>query len=294
MTDAPRDNLKGGAWLMADLSLNIWSLSLVKWLGADIPAFQVVFFRAAVGFLVILPLIMIQRAHFRRIPQLRLQLTRVSLSAITLTASFFAIARLPLAVFTAISFTRPIITMLMVAVILRETIGLRGWCAAGIALIGIVIAVNPGAVPWNWGLAAMALVVVSASAVIVATRALRAAPPIVMMAFYTVGLSLFTAPLAALAWQSVTATQLGALCLIGAFAQAAQFCFLRAHYHGTAGYLSVLSYTSLLFSVGVGYAIFAEVPGPGFAPGAALVIAASLWVTLSAHANRSSAKAVDT
>lgn len=287
MTEAPRDNLKGGAWLIADLSLNIWSLSLVKWLGADYPASQVVFFRALVGLIVILPLIWKDRALFRGLPHLRLHLLRVGLAAITLTASFFAIARLPLAVFTAISFTRPIITMLMAAAILREVIGLRGWVAAMIAMVGIVLAVNPGAVPWNWGLVAMGVVVVSASAVVVATRALRTAPPIVMMAFYTVGLTVFSAPIAAVFWQPVAGVHIAPLILIGCFAQAAQFCFLRAHFHGTAGYLSVLSYLSLILSVGAGYLVFDEVPGPSFAPGAALVIAASLWVTLGRHARQS-------
>lgn len=283
MTDAPRDNLKGGAWLVADLSLNIWSLSLVKWLGADFPAPQVTFFRAFVGLLVIIPFILANREDFRRVPQLSLQIVRVTLSAITLTASFFAIARLPLAVFTAISFTRPIITMLMVAVFLREVIGLRGWIAAAVALIGVVIAVNPGAVEWSWGLAAMVIVVVSASAVVVATRALRSAPLVVMMTFYTVGLTIISAPFAILAWEAVPTTQLGALILVGCFAQAAQFCFLKAHFHGTAGYLSVLSYMSLIFSVVVGYAFFSEVPGTSFAPGAALIVAASLWVTIKSR-----------
>ncbi len=283
MTNAPRDNLKGGAWLLADLSLNIWSLSLVKWLGADYPAAQVVFFRALIGFLVISPLILKNAEDFRRVPQLSLQIMRVTLSAVTLVASFFAIARLPLAIFTAISFTRPIITMLMVAVILREKISLRGWLAAAIALTGTIIAVNPSAVPWSWGLAAMVLVVVSASAVVVATRALRAAPPIVMMTFYTVGLTILSAPIAALYWEPVPPEHFVALFLIGCFAQAAQFCFLRAHFHGTAGYLSVLSYMSLVLSVTVGYAVFGEVPGASFAPGAALVVAASLWVTLNSR-----------
>ena len=283
MTEAPRDNLKGGAWLLADLSLNIWSLSLVKWLGVDYAASQVVFFRAFVGLIVISPLIWMQKERFRSIPRLPLHILRVVLSAVTLAASFFAIARLPLAVFTAISFTRPIITMLMAALILREVIGLWGWCAAALAFVGILIAVDPGTVPVGLGLAAMALVVFSASMVTVATRALRNAPSIVMMTFYTMGLSLFSAPFAWQSWVPVPPNHLFALLLIGCFAQAAQFCFLRAHFHGTASFLSVLSYTSLILSVGVGYAVFSEVPGPRFFPGALLVIAASLFVTLTAR-----------
>ncbi len=280
MSDGAADNLRGGAWLLADLSLNIWALSLVKWLGAGYPAAQVVFFRASVGLILIAPLIWRERRSFRALPDLGLHVFRVSLSAVTLTASFFAIARLPLAVFTGLSFTRPLVTMFLAALILREVIGLRRWIAAAVALVGILIAVNPGAVPLTSGLAAMAVMVVSASAVVVTTRALRAAPTIVMMAFYTGGLSLFSAPFALTSWVPVPDAHWAPLLLIGCFAQAAQFCFLRAHFFGSAGYLSVLSYLSLIFSVGVGVFVFDEVPDARFGVGAALVVAASIWVTL--------------
>lgn len=277
---APRDNLQGGAWLIADMSLNIWALSIVKWLGAGYPATQIVFLRALTGLVLILPLIWIQRARFRRVEHLRIHLLRVALSVVTLTASFFAISRIPLAVFTAIGFTRPIVTMVMAAILLKETIGPRRWIAAGVALLGVLIAANPGAVPWSLGLAAQGLVVLTGSAAIIATRRLRAAPPIVLMTFYTAGLTLCTAPLALLAWQPVDPAHLAPLLAVGVFSQTAQLCFLRAHYHGEAGFLSVLGYLSLVLSVGVGYFVFDEVPGPEFALGAALVIAAALWVVL--------------
>ena len=50
-----RDNLRGGAWLIADMSLNIWALSIVKWLGAGYPSTQIVFLRALVGLLLAVP-----------------------------------------------------------------------------------------------------------------------------------------------------------------------------------------------------------------------------------------------
>jgi S-adenosylmethionine uptake transporter len=277
---AARDNLKGGAWLIADMSLNIWALSIVKWLGAGYPATQVVFIRALVGLVLIAPLIWRGRAAFRGVPDLRIHLLRVLLSVVTLSASFFAIARVPLAVFTAVGFTRPLVTMVMAAALLGEAIGARRWAAAGVALAGVFIAVNPGAVAWNWGLAALLLVVVTGSGAVVATRRLRAAPPIVMMTFYTVGPALFSAPLAVVAWQPIAAEHLFPFLLVGAFAQTAQLCFLRAHYNGGAGFLSVLGYLSLVLSIGVGYFVFGETPGPTFALGALLVVSAALWVTI--------------
>lgn len=279
--DPPRENLRGGAWLIADMSLNIWALSIVKWLGADYQSTQIVFIRACTGLLLIAPLIVRQRAEFRRIDDLRFHLLRVLLSVITLTASFFAIARVPLAVFTAVGFTRPVVTMVMASILLRETIGPRRWIAAGVALIGVLIAANPTVVPWSLGLAALCVVVLTGSGAVIVTRRLRLAPPIVMMTFYTGGLAICTAPFAVASWVQIAPNHLLPLILVGIFSQIAQLCFLRAHYHGEAGFLSVLSYLSLVLSVSVGYIVFAEVPGPEFAIGAVLVIAATLWVTFA-------------
>mgnify|MGYP001794544420 CR=1 FL=1 len=281
MTDeAPRNNLRGGAWLIADMSLNILVLSIVKWLNADYPAAQIVFIRAGVGLVFILPLIWIWREEFRRIEHLRLHLLRVGLSVITLTASFFAISRVPLALFTAINFTRPIITMVMAALILGETIGRRRWIAAGIAFLGVLLAVNPQEVPWTMGLAALMLVVFTGSAAIIALRRLRDAPSIVLMTFYTSGLALCAAPFAVIAWVPIDPDHLLPLIAIGAFAQSAQLCFLRAHFFGEAGFLSVLGFLSLVLSVLVGIFVFQEIPSLGFVAGAILVVGAAIWVVL--------------
>ena len=291
MSDAPpqatsRDELRGGAWLIADMSLNIWALSLVKWLGAGYPATQIVFLRAVVGLALIAPLIWRGRARFRGVEDLPLHLLRVALSVVTLSASFYAIARVPLALFTAIGFTRPLVTMMLAALVLGETIGRRRWIAAGVALVGVLLAVGPQGLAGGWGLAALAVVVVAGSGAVVVTRRLRAAPPIVLMTAYTAGLTMVSAPVALVAWQPVPAEHVVPLLLVGGFAQAAQLCFLRAHFHGSAGVLSVLSYLSLLLSAGVGYLVFEEVPRAGFALGAAIIVAAALWATLDPRSLR--------
>ncbi len=277
---APRNNLTGGAWLIADMSLNIWALSIVKWLDADYPAVQVVFVRAGVGLILILPPIWICRADFRHIDDLRLHVLRVGFSVVTLTASFFAISRVPLALFTAINFTRPIVVMVMAALVLGETIGRRRWSAAGVAFLGVLLAANPRDMPWTVGLAALILVVFTGSAAIIATRRLRDTPQIVLMTFYTAGLALCSAPFAFMGWVRVDPNHLLAFLAIGVFAQCAQLCFLRAHFHGEAGFLSVLGYLSLVLSVLVGVLIFDETPSLGFAAGATLVVGAAIWVTL--------------
>ena len=157
------------------------------------------------------------------------------------------------------------------------------WAAAGVALIGVVIAVEPAALPQGNGLPALIMAVVAGSAAIIATRRLRAAPTLVLMAFYTGGLALATLPFAAFAWVAPAPGHIIPLLCIGVFAQSAQACFLRAQFHGEAGFLSVLGYLSLIVSGLVGYFVFEEIPTPAFAAGALLVIAAAASVTYGAR-----------
>ncbi len=278
--EAEPRNGHAALWLLTDMALNIWALSIVKALGLGYPAFQLVFLRAGVGFLLMLPWILRTPQAFRNVQDLHLHALRVGFSAVALTASFFAISRLPLALFTAISFTRPILTMIAAAWLLREVITRDRWAAAVVGLLGVVIAVNPGQLSGGAGLAAQVLVVFAATGAVITTRKLVAAPTVVMMTFYTAGLTLIAAPFALLNWQPVPAAQWPTLLAIGVFAQSAQFCFLRAHRYGQAGFLSVLSYASLVFSTGVGWLVFGEIPKPGFWAGAALIISATLWITV--------------
>lgn len=189
------------------MALNIWALSIVKALGLGYPAFQLVFLRAGVGLVLMLPWILRHRTAFVGLQNLRLHALRVAFSATALTASFFAISRLPLALFTAVGFTRPILTMIAAAWLLREVITRDRWLAALIGLVGVVIAVDPARVSGGWGLAAQTLVVFASTGAVITTRRLVEAPTVVMMTFYTAGLTLITAPFAIAGWQPVPAGQ---------------------------------------------------------------------------------------
>ena len=143
------------------------------------------------------------RHAFIGLQDLGLHALRVAFSATALTASLFSISRVPLALFTAVGFTRPILTMIAAAWILREVITRDRWIAAVIEFLGVIIAVDPSSLSGGWGLAAQGLVVVAATGAVITTRRLVAAPTVVMMTFYTAGLALITAPFAVIGWQPV-------------------------------------------------------------------------------------------
>jgi drug/metabolite transporter (DMT)-like permease len=273
-----QDNLRASAWLIADMSLNIWALSIVKAMGLDYGATQLVFLRAMVGLLLLLPWAYRERSAFLELDQLALHGIRVALSAITLVLSFFAIARVPFALFSAINFTRPIILMVLAALLLSEPVARPRWIAAIVGLAGACVAMNPTEAAFDWGLAALFAMVMTGTLAVIITRKLKGTPAVVMMAFYTVGLAVCTAPFAWADWTPVVTVHWPLLLSIGLFAQCAQFCFLQAHWLGDAGVLGPVSYLSLVLSMGAGFLFFGELPGLSLIAGAAIILAAAWYI----------------
>ena len=269
------ENLQAGVWLIADMSLNIWAISIVKTLGGGYPSWQIVFLRALVGLVLLLPWIWRERQAFAKIEHWGLQFLRIVLSTVTLTASFFAVARLPLALFMTMNFTRPLMLIAMAAFVLGEKVPLVRWSAGAVGLIGILIALSPDNVPWSWGLLAVTITVFSGTAAIIVTRKLKGTPAVVMMTFYTAGLALLTALPASQTWVSIAPDHLPFLLAVGVFSQCAQFCFLQAHWKGDAGFLGPLGYTSLIISGTVGFLVFNEVPTLNTIIGATIIVLAT-------------------
>jgi len=187
------------------MSLNIWALAIVKAEGLGYPAFQIVFLRALVGLVLMLPWVLQHRQAFSNLTDLPLHLMGVVFSSIALTACFYAITRLPLALFPAIGFTRPILTMIAAALTLRKIISRDRLAAALVRLLGVIIAVEPAKLSDGTDLAAQVITVISATAVVIVTRGLVDAPTVVMMTFYTAGLTVIAVPFALASWHPVPA-----------------------------------------------------------------------------------------
>jgi drug/metabolite transporter (DMT)-like permease len=273
-TGPARDNLRGAIWLLMDMSLNIWSLSIAKALGLDLPVIQIVFVRALVGLLLTLPFLL-RIGALPRLDRPGLQAIRVGLTTIAMSGTFFAVSHLPFALFSTLNFTRPLLMMALAATFLGESIRPRQWLAGGLGLIGVIIAVNPGDLDSPTGLAALGIAVCAGTGAVIILRRLRGEDPLAMILYQTGGLVLITALPALWFWQD-PGPNWPLLLMIGVFSQGAQFCFMRAHFWGDAGVLAPLSYISLILSTSVGFFVFAEIPTPTLFIGASLIVAAAL------------------
>lgn len=250
----------GIVWLMCDMSLVTIMTVLVKIGGTDYPAVQMVFIRSLVGLVSVLPLAWRQRQALRQTRELRRHVFRVFCNTAALNANFAALTALPLALANAIGFMRPLMVLALATFMLGERSGPWRWIGAGIGFVGVLIMVAPGEIAWNTGILAALAAVLFGSLATVQTRALKGENTTVLMVFYTVGLTVFSAIPALLVWKPVDAAALPLLLGIGVIAQIAQYCYLRAYQSTPANVLAPLGYLSIVLAILAGFFAFGEVP----------------------------------
>lgn len=270
---AARDSRFGIFWLLSDTTLVTGMTVLVKMQGASYPAIQLVFIRALIGLVLILPMIWRHRRALANPRDPLRNIMRISCNAVALTSNFVALTMLPLVLVNALGFTRPLVSMLMAVFMLGERVSRWRWIGAVFAFVGVLIMLAPDTFAWNLGLVAVLLSIIFGALATIQTRMLHHENTTVMMVFYTAGLTIITFIPALFIWQPVRGGDWPALLGIGLLAQLGQFCFLRAYQIASASRLAPFGYLSIVFATASGYLFFDEVPELRTLAGITIIIA---------------------
>lgn len=277
------NNIRAGvSWLLMDMTLVSGGMTmLVKMQGATYPAFQLVFIRAMIGLMFIIPLIWRHRHELARIKYPWRNVVRITCNAIALTTNFIAITLLPLATVNAVGFSRPMVTMGLAVLMLHEKVSRIRWAGASIAFLGVLFIIAPGGgTAFDWKILVVLASVVFGALATIQTRALKLENSTVMMVFYTVGLAIITAIPSALTWKPVATADWLPLLGIGFLAQLGQYCFLQAYRSAEASILAPIGYLSIIFVTAVGYFAFNEVPEPRVIFGVCIMLAALIGASM--------------
>jgi drug/metabolite transporter (DMT)-like permease len=279
-------NRRGAAFILADMSLVVTMTAIVKLMGSTFPAIQLVFLRALVGLVLVAPLVWTYRHEVFDTQRMRGHLGRVLCNALALSCNFAAITALPLAVVTAIAFTRPFVVLGLAAVMLGERASAVRWAASVVCFGGVLLMTNPGSVAWDLGLAAAFGSVLFGSFAVIQTRRLKGEHTVLLMLFYTLGLTVLTGVPASLVWVTPGLEDWPFLFLIGLLAQVGQFFFLRAHQLAEIRILAPLGYLAIVLSMAMDYAAFDLVPTWPAILGAAIIVASAVGAQILDHARR--------
>ncbi|HML06759.1 MAG TPA: DMT family transporter [Xanthobacteraceae bacterium] len=266
--------------------------ALIRYLGVDYPIGQVIFFRSAFA---ILPVVIVYAWRRELLASLRTerplgQAGRGALAILAMFCNFGALARLPLIEANAISFTAPLISVALAAMLLKERVRVYRWSAVTVGFVGVLVVLSP-----RFSGAELAVVLANATSVagvvyalagsacnagaVIQTRWLTQSETTSSIVFY---FSLICA-LAGLAtwpfgWVKPTGAEWAALISIGLLGGAAHLLLTESYRYASASLLAPFDYTSMVWALILGYAFFDEVPTVMIVLGAAIIAAAGLFV----------------
>lgn len=286
-TDKPFSRpLRGIVLKLASVLVFIIMQSLIK--AANVPAGEAVFYRSAFAIPVIVVWLAMQgqlATGFRAKEPLG-HIWRGLMGTIAMGMGFAGLSYLPLPEVTAIGYASPLMVVILAAMFLGEEVRLFRMASVALGLIGVLIVLSPrlsvgaaagtkeafGAVVVLGGamFAALAQVFVRKLVLIESTTAI-----VFYFSMTSTVLSLVTIPFG---WVWPSAYQAALLVGCGFLGGVGQILLTSSYREADASLVAPFDYASMIFSLGIGFMIFGEVPSLTMLSGAALVVLAGMLI----------------
>lgn len=282
-----RHDVRRGALCMLAAHLLFTLMSaMVKQLSGPIPVVELMFFRSAFA----LPVVALIVARYGRFQDLRTRcfpghFSRACTGTLAQGCSFFALTALPLADQTVLGYTTPLFVTMLAIPLLGEKVGIHRWSAVLLGFLGVlVIAVGQGAGHATgplamWGLAAaIAQGFFSAFTTLLVRQLSASESSTTITMWQSILMTSFTLLVLPWFWVTPTAWQFLLLVLIGLVGGVAQVLLTEAYASAQVSSLGPYSYSSMLWSVGLGWLIWGDTPTIWMLVGAVLIVAAGLYI----------------
>lgn len=207
-------------------------------------------------------------------PNLRLHAMRTFGGWAGVSLMFAAVAHIPMADATAISFLNPVFAMMLAIPLLGEKVGPIRWSAAAIALVGALILLRP--TPASFQPAALlalgAALAMGIEITIIKMLSGREGP--LQILFINNSFGLIISSFAVLPfWVNPTSGQWAALAGVGLFMASAQAAYVNAMARADASFVVPFAYATLIFAAAFDTIVFRTRPDGISALGATIIIA---------------------
>lgn len=265
----------GGAFCLATND------AFAKWLGADYPIAQVVFFRS----LFALPLIVLMAQALGGLRLLRpkrwwLHGFRGLLMAVSAFTFFAGLRELPLSSAWAIAFTAPLIMTALSPVMLGEPVGWRRWSGVLAGFAGVLVVVRPGLAAFQPASLLILFTAVCYALNFLTARKYAASETTMAFVFYTsvVPVLLAGAVMPFGHWTTPTPGDWGLFAAMGLVGGLAMVLLTQAFRLAPAAVVAPFDYSAMIWAIAYDWLVWMSWPDRPTWFGAALIIAAGLYV----------------
>ncbi len=253
---------------------------MIRYASREVHSFEIVFFRNAIGTVVLLPMMLTNKGLIR-LERLTANLWRATSGFVATMGTFYAVAHAPLATALSINYTAPLFATAGAVLFLGERIRFRRIAALAVGFVGMLIVIRPGALPLTPGVVAAFISAVSTAFSIVAIRALVSTDDSRAVAAWTFILMTPASLVAALfvwAWPPMDVWPL--LFGIGCAAAVGQLTLSRAFSLAEAS--AILPYDFVRFGIvaTAGIALFGERLDALTLVGGAVILASTIYLAV--------------
>ena len=255
---------------------------LVRLLGSDMPAVEAAFIRYLIGVILLLPMLwrMRRRSFGLSRSSFPLYALRGLVHGVAVMLWFFAMARIPLAEVTAISFSTPVFTALGAILIFKEQVKARRMMAIAAGFVGTLIILRPGFNSIEAGsLAQLIAAFFFAGSFLLTKRMTQSESSADILVMLSVFCTLALLPGALYYWREPTLLEVAWLALVAVFATAGHYAITRAIAAAPLTVTQPLSFMQLIWAIGIGYWVFDEVPDNWVIIGASVIVGAVTYLT---------------
>jgi len=282
--------LRGILLKLGSVFLFIVMSGIVKHVAAEVPPGQTVFFRSLFALPVILGWLAWRR-ELRvglRAADPMAHLWRGLVGAAGMVIGFAALGLLPLPDVTAIGHAAPLLTVVLAAMFLGETVRMFRLGAVALGLVGVIVVLSPrltvldpDAVTARESLGAtLALLAALCSALVQVfiRRMVQTERTSAIVFWFSVTSTLLGLASLPLGWVALSPATAALLVVTGLIGGLGQILMTSAYRHADASVVAPFEYASLLFALAIGYFVFAEVPTLTMLAGGALIVAAGILI----------------
>lgn len=271
-------NGNGILWMIMSCIWAALMINTIRYLSAELHVLQIVFFRYVFAVIFFLPLLLPKGLAVFKTDQLRWHFLRGIIGACGMYAWFYSLTIMNLATATALSFTAPLITAVLSAIIFGERYGYRRTAALLLGFIGTLIVLRPGADAFN----ITGLIVIGAacfwamSGIIIKKLSSKDDP--LLIAFYMILLILpFTLFPALSVWQWPSNNAWFWLAVLGLCSNLFQISLTRAIANGEFAVILPFDFLRLIFVSILAYIVFGQVLDFWTAIGASVIMASTAY-----------------
>ncbi len=265
--------------MLAGVALFSFNDALGKWLLSDYSVGELLLIRSAAALVFLVPFLRNAGVEaFTTAPQPALQIVRIVLSALEVAKFFWAVSYLPLADAVTFYLAGPIYVTALSVVLLGEKVDWRRWSAVMVGFVGVVLALRPSGASFTLP----ALIALGGSiffaVVMVTTRMLRHTADMVLISGQVGATLLFGTAFAPFGWVTPSLRDFLLLSLFGVVSIAALACVNRSLKLAPASVVVPYQYTMIVWAIVLGYVVFGDAPDLFTLAGAAIIIAAGLYI----------------